>query len=54
MPKCPECDAEVKVGPDPIKGEVVACPDCVTELEVTAVAPLALAVAPKEEEDWGE
>lgn len=54
MPKCPECDADVSVGTDPVKGEIVACPDCGTELEVTETAPVALAVAPEEEEDWGE
>ena len=30
------------------------CPDCGTELEVTALDPPALAEAPETEEDWGE
>ncbi|MFN2521236.1 MAG: lysine biosynthesis protein LysW [Candidatus Limnocylindria bacterium] len=54
MPKCPECDAEVTVGSDAVKGEIVACPDCGAELEVTETAPVALALAPEAEEDWGE
>jgi alpha-aminoadipate carrier protein LysW len=52
--KCPECDAEVNVGADAVKGEVVSCPDCGAELEVTGTSPLALALAPEVEEDWGE
>ena len=36
-------------------GEIVVCPDCGVDLEVTAVEPaLALALAPQEAEDWGE
>ena len=31
-----------------------ACPDCGAELEVTATGPVALALAPEAEEDWGE
>ena len=52
--KCPECDGEVSVGPDAVKGEIVSCPDCGAELEVTAIGPVALALAPEAEEDWGE
>jgi alpha-aminoadipate carrier protein LysW len=52
--KCPECDAEVTVGSDAVKGEIVSCPDCGAELEVKETAPVALALAPKAEEDWGE
>jgi alpha-aminoadipate carrier protein LysW len=44
----------VKVGADPVAGEIVQCPDCGTELEVKTLQPLELAVAPAEEEDWGE
>jgi alpha-aminoadipate carrier protein LysW len=53
-PKCPECDAEVTIGSDAVKGEIVSCPDCGAELEVREVRPLALALAPAAEEDWGE
>jgi alpha-aminoadipate carrier protein LysW len=52
--RCPECDADVSVGVDAVKGEIVSCPDCGAELEVTATQPLALALAPEAEEDWGE
>ncbi|MBI1800072.1 MAG: lysine biosynthesis protein LysW [Chloroflexi bacterium] len=50
---CPECDAVITMD-KPLKGEIVVCPDCGAELEVTNIAPLELALAPEEEEDWGE
>ncbi len=52
--KCPECDADVPVGADAVKGEIVLCPDCGAELEVKETAPVTLALAPEAEEDWGE
>ncbi|HEV8534153.1 MAG TPA: lysine biosynthesis protein LysW [Candidatus Limnocylindria bacterium] len=54
MANCPECDAVVTVGSDAVKGEIVSCPDCGAELEVKETRPLALALAPEAEEDWGE
>ncbi len=51
---CPECEADVAVQGAVEQGEIVVCPDCGVELEVTALEPLALALAPREEEDWGE
>lgn len=54
MVECPMCGAEVKPGSDTVEGELVSCPDCGTELEVTGVNPFTVAEAPKEEEDWGE
>ncbi|MDA8219733.1 MAG: lysine biosynthesis protein LysW [Chloroflexota bacterium] len=53
MPVCPECEAEVELD-NPIKGEIVQCPDCGAELEVVSADPVELALAPEEEEDWGE
>ncbi len=50
---CPECDCEITMD-KPIKGEIVVCPDCGTELEVVNENPLQFDRAPKEEEDWGE
>jgi alpha-aminoadipate carrier protein LysW len=54
MPRCPECDAAITVGHDAVKGEVVSCPDCGAELEVRETSPVALALAPEAQEDWGE
>ncbi len=51
---CPECEAALALQ-SVIQGEIVVCPDCGVDLEVTAVAPqVALALAPQEAEDWGE
>ena len=51
---CPECEAPVDVTPDAVVGEVLACGDCSAELEVVGLDPLALALAPEVDEDWGE
>jgi alpha-aminoadipate carrier protein LysW len=51
--KCPECDAAVELQ-SPERGEIVECPDCAAELEVLSTDPIALALAPETEEDWGE
>jgi alpha-aminoadipate carrier protein LysW len=51
--KCPECDAEIELD-DVMQGEIVVCPDCGVDLEVTGLHPLTLELAPMEEEDWGE
>jgi len=52
--ECPTCVATVLVEEDAQLGEIVVCPDCGLELEVTALDPLTLSVAPRVEEDWGE
>jgi len=51
---CPECDAPVELGDDAEVGEIVTCPECGADLEIRALAPARLDVAPPEEEDWGE
>lgn len=51
--KCPECDAEITLE-DVMQGEIVVCPDCGVDLEVTSLEPVTLDLAPMEEEDWGE
>ena len=50
---CPECAAEINLK-DVMQGEIVVCPDCGVDLEVTSIEPLMLDLAPMEEEDWGE
>jgi alpha-aminoadipate carrier protein LysW len=52
--ECPECAGTVLFAGNTLKGEIVTCPDCGAELEVTATNPIQLDLAPKEEEDWGE
>jgi alpha-aminoadipate carrier protein LysW len=52
--ECPVCAAEVVFPDDAVEGELISCPECGTELEITSVDPPVLAEAPQEEEDWGE
>jgi alpha-aminoadipate carrier protein LysW len=51
---CPECGADVELGAKVEKGEIVQCSDCGSDLEVVSITPIELALAPEEEEDWGE
>lgn len=53
MTGCLECGRSIELH-NPVTGEVVDCPDCGVELEVTALEPLTLGYAPEEQEDWGE
>ena len=51
---CPECEAQVNLD-EPVRlSEIAECPECSSELEVVALEPLTLAMAPEVEEDWGE
>ncbi len=52
--ECPECGAEIELGPKTVKGEIITCEDCGVELEVVNLDPPTLELAPEEEEDWGE
>ncbi len=54
MAECSMCGATVKLSGDVVKGEIIECSDCGTELEVVDLEPAVLAEAPQEEEDWGE
>ncbi len=54
MVECPECAGELNLAPDVETGEIVVCPDCGVELEVTSLEPLTVELAPEVEEDWGE
>jgi alpha-aminoadipate carrier protein LysW len=52
--ECLECGAEMGVVDDVMQGEILTCTDCGAELEVIALEPLTLDLAPMEMEDWGE
>lgn len=54
MALCPVCDAEIDLPEGTVEGELIECPECGTELEVSSVDPFELSEAPQEEEDWGE
>ncbi len=51
--ECPECFEELKLV-QVMQNEIVQCAGCGVDLEVTEVEPVALDLAPEEEEDWGE
>lgn len=53
-PLCPECDGEVEIPNDAMENELLSCAECGIELEIMSLNPLALELAPKVEEDWGE
>ncbi|MEM2856776.1 MAG: alpha-aminoadipate/glutamate carrier protein LysW/ArgW [Candidatus Nitrosocaldaceae archaeon] len=52
---CPECDGEIKVPDDAVKGEIVACPDCGANYEIEEIGK-EIKIKPAESvgEDWGE
>jgi alpha-aminoadipate/glutamate carrier protein LysW len=51
---CPECAAEITLAENTEVGEIIVCPDCGVDLEVTALEPATIQLAPMEQEDWGE
>ncbi len=51
---CIECAAEITLDTDTEVGEIIVCPDCGVDLEVTSLEPAAVELAPMEQEDWGE
>jgi alpha-aminoadipate carrier protein LysW len=52
--QCPDCTEAVPVAATAFVSELLTCPSCKTELEVVALEPPELALAPEIEEDWGE
>ncbi|ANH95062.1 MULTISPECIES: hypothetical protein [Streptomyces] len=52
--QCVSCAGPLQIPADSYQGEIVSCPGCAAELEIQSTAPLALAIAPEPEEDWGE
>lgn len=53
---CSECGAQLNCMADVMVGEILNCADCSSELEVLAISGsnISVALAPEEEEDWGE
>jgi alpha-aminoadipate carrier protein LysW len=51
---CPVCEDQVQIRDSVRLNEIVECAGCRSELEVVAVHPAVLALAPEVEEDWGE
>ncbi|MDZ4763002.1 MAG: lysine biosynthesis protein LysW [Chloroflexota bacterium] len=53
-PMCSDCGASVPLPADAMQNELITCPDCGAELEIIALNPPTLELAPQVEEDWGE
>ncbi len=51
---CPECEDEVQIGHAERLNDIIECAGCRAELEIVALNPPVLALAPEVEEDWGE
>jgi len=53
---CPTCDADLPIPNDAISGEIVSCPDCAMEYEVSIMdnGDIELHLVEIEGEDWGE
>lgn len=51
---CPECEEHVQIGESVRLNEILECVGCRSELEIVALNPTVLALAPEVEEDWGE
>jgi alpha-aminoadipate carrier protein LysW len=54
MTVCPFCETPVLVPDQSRLSEILECEDCRSELEIVALEPVMLALAPEVEEDWGE
>ena len=51
--ECPECFGEIELS-DVMQNEIVQCSECGVDLEIIALEPVTLELAPEEDEDWGE
>jgi alpha-aminoadipate carrier protein LysW len=51
---CPKCEESVQIGDSARLNEILECVGCRIELEIVALSPVVLALAPEVEEDWGE
>ena len=54
MANCPECGGRLELSAEVMAHEIIDCTACGAELEVMSVEPIMVALAPDEEEDWGE
>ena len=54
MVDCTTCGGELNIEKEAEINEIITCPDCGTELEITNLDPVTVQPAPQEEEDWGE
>ena len=53
---CDECGGTIKILKDAVVGEIVSCPDCGLEYEISKISEGKVELKPAETvgEDWGE
>lgn len=51
---CPECSEDVYVDAESEQGDVVACDECGTELEVVGLDPIELDIHEEADDDFKE
>ncbi len=49
---CLDCDYDIKLDAQPVKGQIINCPNCGTELEIIEVSPLEVDFY--YEDDWDD
>lgn len=55
MVLCPECESNLDIEEDEVdEGEIVSCPECGTDFEVSTINPLVLTRMEEEEADEDE
>ena len=56
MARCSECDAEITIPKDAMKGEILTCVECGSSFEIIAGEGGSLALKPAQSvgEDWGQ
>lgn len=54
--ECQECGADISVPEDVVVGEIITCPDCGGEYEITSKVEGNVDLKPAERvgEDWGQ
>ena len=54
--ECQECGADIGIPEDAVVGEIVTCPDCGGEFEITSKITDKVELMPAETvgEDWGQ
>ncbi len=48
---CPECSEDVFVDAESEQGDVIACDECGTELEIVGLDPIELDISPDKDTD---
>ena len=54
--ECKDCGAQITVAQDSMVGEIITCPDCGADFEITLKTGELIEIKPAESvgEDWGQ